>query len=156
MTDVYVQCVVCGASLSNPDEETCGPACSAVRVSPCSPSAIRAALRAGSVCRYEDCPEQHPVAQEDDAITCETCRRDLGLDPEPYWGHIDTDYGPEVERDDAWAPPWFTDAHAVLLHRVECGCLRPENCAKPFYGGRTQMPFPTFSAEPDDVSVKEP
>lgn len=38
-------------------------------------------------CRYEDCPEQHPLAAQDEnedpiePITCPTCRQDLGLDP---------------------------------------------------------------------------
>ena len=34
-------------------------------------------------CRYADCPEHHPLAvdfeSERDAITCPTCRRELGL-----------------------------------------------------------------------------
>jgi len=30
-------------------------------------------------CRYTDCLEGHPVAGEDDPITCPTCRRELGL-----------------------------------------------------------------------------
>jgi hypothetical protein len=30
-------------------------------------------------CRYDDCVEQHPVAQEDERITCSTCRAWLGL-----------------------------------------------------------------------------
>jgi len=68
------------------------------------------------------------------------------------WGHFDTDHGPEVERDNDDAPHWFTDAHAVLLHRIECGCLCPENKDRTdFYGGRTQMPFPTFSATAQDL-----
>ncbi len=72
------------------------------------------------------------------------------------WDHFDTDYGPEVERVDDDAPHWFTDAHAVLLHRIECGCLCPENKNRSdFYGGRTQMPFPTFSATAQDLD-REP
>ena len=30
-------------------------------------------------CRYTDCEEEHPVAGEDELVTCHTCRRDLGL-----------------------------------------------------------------------------
>ncbi len=30
-------------------------------------------------CRYADCPEDHPVAEDDEQITCPTCRSDLGL-----------------------------------------------------------------------------
>ena len=68
------------------------------------------------------------------------------------WGHFEADGGPEVERVNDDAPPWFTDAHAVLLHRIECGCLWPENQRRQdFYGGRTQMPFPTFSATAGDL-----
>lgn len=32
-------------------------------------------------CRYEDCPEAHPVATEDEQVTCATCRKELGLPP---------------------------------------------------------------------------
>jgi hypothetical protein len=32
-------------------------------------------------CRYTDCPEAHTVADENERITCNTCRRDMGLDP---------------------------------------------------------------------------
>jgi hypothetical protein len=32
-------------------------------------------------CRYTDCPKQHPVAREDERITCPMCRDDLGLPP---------------------------------------------------------------------------
>ena len=32
-------------------------------------------------CRYEDCREQHPVAGEDEQVTCSTCREYLGLPP---------------------------------------------------------------------------
>ncbi len=31
------------------------------------------------LCRYNDCAEGHPVAGEDDTITCATCRKELGL-----------------------------------------------------------------------------
>ena len=30
-------------------------------------------------CRYEDCPEGHPVAGKDEQVTCGSCRADLGL-----------------------------------------------------------------------------
>lgn len=30
-------------------------------------------------CRYEDCPEGHPVAENDEQVTCPTCRAELGL-----------------------------------------------------------------------------
>lgn len=30
-------------------------------------------------CRYADCAERHPVAEEDEMVTCRTCRLDLGL-----------------------------------------------------------------------------
>ncbi|KKL69331.1 hypothetical protein LCGC14_2115990 [marine sediment metagenome] len=30
-------------------------------------------------CRYEDCVEGHPVAEENDQVTCPTCRRCLAL-----------------------------------------------------------------------------
>jgi hypothetical protein len=74
-----------------------------------------------------------------------------GVTEVPF-GHFETDGGMEVERDTEVAPAWFTDAHAVLLHRVECGCLCPENKEREdFYGGRTQMPFPTFSATAEDL-----
>jgi hypothetical protein len=77
--------------------------------------------------------------------------RQEGVDPENAFGHFETDCGREVGRDDEFAPPWFTDAHAVLLHRVRCGCAWPENSGNPFYGGRTRMPFPTFSASAEDL-----
>jgi hypothetical protein len=32
-------------------------------------------------CRYDDCPEGHPSALDDELVSCETCRRDLGLPP---------------------------------------------------------------------------
>lgn len=32
-------------------------------------------------CRYTDCAERHPVAAEDELVTCPTCRKDLGLAP---------------------------------------------------------------------------
>lgn len=36
-------------------------------------------------CRYTNCAEAHPVAIEDEQVTCETCRATLGLDPiAPY------------------------------------------------------------------------
>lgn len=75
-----------------------------------------------------------------------------GVNPLTVFEHFDTNYGEEIERDDEFAPAWFTDAHAVLLHRVICGCLTPENSANPCYGGRTQMPFPTFSATMEDLT----
>lgn len=31
------------------------------------------------ICRYDDCPEGHVVGDDDDRITCPTCRKDLGL-----------------------------------------------------------------------------
>jgi hypothetical protein len=70
------------------------------------------------------------------------------------WDHFEVDgfvCGPEVEKCDTCVPKGFTDAHAVLLHRIDCGCLEvPENVAgKPFYQGRTCMPFPTFSVGGD-------
>ena len=33
-------------------------------------------------CRYEDCAEHHPVATEDEQVTCATCRASLALDSE--------------------------------------------------------------------------
>ena len=30
-------------------------------------------------CRYSDCCEQHPVATEDETVSCPTCREWLGL-----------------------------------------------------------------------------
>lgn len=30
-------------------------------------------------CRYEDCPEHHLVASDEEQVTCPTCRNDLGL-----------------------------------------------------------------------------
>lgn len=75
------------------------------------------------------------------------------IDPQDAFGHFHADGGPEVERNDELAPPWFTDCHAVLLHRVLCGCLWPENQPRAtFYGGRTQMPFATFSATAGDLA----
>ena len=32
-------------------------------------------------CRYEDCKEHNPVAEEDEQVTCATCREYLGLPP---------------------------------------------------------------------------
>lgn len=31
-------------------------------------------------CRYMDCAEQHPVASDDEQVTCPTCREGLGLE----------------------------------------------------------------------------
>ena len=30
-------------------------------------------------CRYSDCVEGHPTTNEEEQVTCPTCRRDLGL-----------------------------------------------------------------------------
>lgn len=30
-------------------------------------------------CRYNDCVEQNPIAAKNESITCETCRKELGL-----------------------------------------------------------------------------
>ena len=30
-------------------------------------------------CRYSDCIEGHPVADDEEQVTCETCRKTLGL-----------------------------------------------------------------------------
>lgn len=32
-------------------------------------------------CAYSDCKEQHPEATDDERVTCETCREELGLPP---------------------------------------------------------------------------
>lgn len=32
-------------------------------------------------CRYNDCSEQHQIASEDEQVSCNSCRKDLGLDP---------------------------------------------------------------------------
>ncbi len=92
-----------------------------------------------------------------------------GLEPGDCFDHFETDGGMEVERVDDTAPDWFGDTHAVLVHRVLCGCLTPENkdtaidpeaaawatpdaALEDTYGGRTCMPFPTFSATAEDLS----
>lgn len=31
-------------------------------------------------CRYEDCTEQNPVAEDKEQVTCSTCRKALGLE----------------------------------------------------------------------------
>jgi len=39
-------------------------------------------------CRYSDCVEQHPVASDEEQVTCATCREWLGLPPlEPKARH---------------------------------------------------------------------
>jgi Zn finger protein HypA/HybF involved in hydrogenase expression len=38
-----------------------------------------AKLRPVTKCRYTDCKEQHPVADEEETVSCPTCRKDLGL-----------------------------------------------------------------------------
>jgi hypothetical protein len=44
---------------------------------------LRPDLMADPVCcRYADCVEQHPVALEENPVTCPTCRESLGLPPE--------------------------------------------------------------------------
>ncbi len=71
------------------------------------------------------------------------------------WEHFETDGGPEVERcDSCCVPLGVTEAQAVQLHRIDCGCLEfPENAPQhPFYQGRTCMPFPTFTATPEDLA----
>src|ERR1700752_4095095 len=30
-------------------------------------------------CRYDDCVESHPIADDDEPVTCPTCRKYLGL-----------------------------------------------------------------------------
>jgi hypothetical protein len=95
-------------------------------------------------------PESCPGCGTADAIATRLLAE--AIDPQTVFGHFDTDGGLEIERDDEHAPAWFTDAHAVLLHRARCGCLCPENKQRDdFYGGRTQMPFPTFSATAADL-----
>ena len=32
-------------------------------------------------CHYDDCVEQHPVADQDEQVTCATCRKELCLPP---------------------------------------------------------------------------
>lgn len=32
-------------------------------------------------CQYSDCAEKHPVADEEESVTCPTCREYLGLPP---------------------------------------------------------------------------
>lgn len=107
-----------------------------------------AAIRAAFVDRMMTVRDRRPVtpATLDGWLIAE------GVNPLTVFNHFETDGGDEVERDDEFAPDWITDAHAVLLHRVHCGCLCPENKDRPdFYGGRTQMPFPTFSATQGDL-----
>lgn len=36
-------------------------------------------LRPTKKCRYTDCKEQHPVAGEEEAVSCSTCREYMGL-----------------------------------------------------------------------------
>jgi hypothetical protein len=36
-------------------------------------------LRPRAKCRYTDCKEQHPVADEEEPVSCPTCREYMGL-----------------------------------------------------------------------------
>jgi len=46
-------------------------------------NALKAFKKKKLRCRYSDCKEQHPLAKEDEAITCPTCRKYLELPPLP-------------------------------------------------------------------------
>ena len=41
-----------------------------------------AKLRPKKKCRYTDCKEQHPVASEEEPVSCATCREWLGMPQE--------------------------------------------------------------------------
>lgn len=51
-------------------------------------------------CRYVDCPEQHPVAADNEAVTCQTCRAALGL-PVPQEPRVLSQWKPPKSEYDA-------------------------------------------------------
>jgi hypothetical protein len=40
---------------------------------------LKLLLRPRKKCRYTDCKEQHPVASEEEPVSCSTCREYMGL-----------------------------------------------------------------------------
>ena len=73
-----------------------------------------------ALCRYEDCVERHPIADEDfEQVTCPTCRAELGLSAvAPQWRYVCA-----YDTNRAWGGPeeggWWFDT-GIMLASIPC------------------------------------